>query len=151
MYNRFLVHYETSLLCYPLELIVRVSQSPGQANRQLLSSAAERVASGEGSILMFRQVVSDGKLMGEFRSYLFGVAMCINCGGGGGSVLYASKRTLHSPTLNALLPVDLNEMSSPHHRHQRSKSSFKPYGQVCGIVLSFGLYYLVSERANRDL
>jgi hypothetical protein len=50
--NRFLVHCETALFSYPLDLVVRVSQ--GHATPKTLGDSVERLAQKDGSVLFFK-------------------------------------------------------------------------------------------------
>lgn len=50
--NKFLVHCDTALFSYPLDLVVRVSQ--GHATHKILGDSAERLAQKDGSVLFFK-------------------------------------------------------------------------------------------------
>jgi|SRR5712672_1177140 len=51
-FNEFLVHYESALYSYPLDLIVRVSR--GDATPEGLDDSKERLAQGRGDVLFMK-------------------------------------------------------------------------------------------------
>jgi hypothetical protein len=51
-HNKFLVHCDTALFSYPLDLVVRVSQ--GHDTPKTLGDSVERLAQKDGSILFFK-------------------------------------------------------------------------------------------------
>lgn len=51
-FNKFIVHCDTALFSYPLDLVVRVSQ--GHATPKTLGDSAERLAQKDGSVLFFK-------------------------------------------------------------------------------------------------
>jgi hypothetical protein len=50
--NKFIVHCDTALFSYPLDLVVRVSQ--GHATPETLADSVERLAQKDGSVLFFK-------------------------------------------------------------------------------------------------
>lgn len=51
-FNKFLVHCDTALFSYPLDLVVRVSQ--GHATSKTLGDSVERLAQKDGSVSFFK-------------------------------------------------------------------------------------------------
>jgi hypothetical protein len=51
-FNKFLVHCDTALFSYPLDLVIRVSQ--GHVTPKALGDSAERLAQKDGSVLFFK-------------------------------------------------------------------------------------------------
>ncbi|KAI9512110.1 hypothetical protein F5148DRAFT_1166295 [Russula earlei] len=51
-FNKFLVHCETALLSYPLDLVIRVSQ--GHADPEILGNCVERLAQKDGAVIFFK-------------------------------------------------------------------------------------------------
>lgn len=51
-FNKLLVHCDTALFSYPLDLVVRVSM--GNASPKALDDAVERLAQKDGSVLLFK-------------------------------------------------------------------------------------------------
>ena len=51
-FNKFIVHCDTALFSYPLDLVIRVSQ--GHATPKTLGDSAERLAQTDGSVLFFK-------------------------------------------------------------------------------------------------
>ncbi|TFK75234.1 hypothetical protein BDN72DRAFT_758174 [Pluteus cervinus] len=102
-FNRFLVHHETSLTCYSLDMVVRVAL--GHASHDLLQSAGEKVAGDGGNVVFFKPVSVADRVL----------------------VIYSVKRTLHNPTLTVVEPVDQGTIASASGR---IKNSFRPFGET---------------------
>jgi hypothetical protein len=51
-FNKFLVHCDTALFSYPLDLVIRVSQ--GHATPKTLGDSVERLAQKDGSVSFFK-------------------------------------------------------------------------------------------------
>ncbi|KAI0303762.1 hypothetical protein B0F90DRAFT_1816034 [Multifurca ochricompacta] len=104
-FNKFLVHYETALFSYPLDLCIRVSQ--GKATAQSLYDSAERLGQKDGSVSLFNAGrIADRTL-----------------------VVYATKSFMHV-TLHTLEVVrqDENPLSSVDRA-----SSYRPFGSPVPI------------------
>ena len=63
-HNKLIIHHESVLLSYSLDLVARVAQ--GQSTPQNLEGTLERLAGNDGSVLFFRA----GKLAGRTLSKL---------------------------------------------------------------------------------
>ncbi|KAL0955022.1 hypothetical protein HGRIS_003941 [Hohenbuehelia grisea] len=114
-YNKFLVHYDTNLFSYSLDLLARVAL--GQAQHNMLDASLERLAGSEshantGNVLFVRHAVIGQRML----------------------VIYASKRTLGvSLSLNVLEALDAEEAAKKGPRRFSGKGapvSFTPYGEV---------------------
>jgi RHO1 GDP-GTP exchange protein 1/2 len=62
-FNKLLVHCETALFSYPLDLVIRVSQ--GNASLQDLVDSAERLAQKDGNVLFFKAGHAGGRTLGK--------------------------------------------------------------------------------------
>ena len=51
-FNKFLVHCDTALFSYPLDLVIRISQ--GHATPKTLGDSVERLAQKDGSVSFFK-------------------------------------------------------------------------------------------------
>jgi len=66
--NEFLVHYESALFSYPLDLIVRVSR--GDSTPESLDESKEKLAEGHGDILFFKAGCVSDRTSSKESSYL---------------------------------------------------------------------------------
>jgi hypothetical protein len=67
-FNKFLVHYDTALFSYSLDLVVRVSH--GNASPQDLVDSAERLAQKDGNISFFKAGYAGGRTLGKQSSHI---------------------------------------------------------------------------------
>jgi hypothetical protein len=61
--NKFIVHIESTLLSYSLDLLARVAQ--GQSPTQSLDASMEKIAGQDGSVLFVRIGRMENRTMGE--------------------------------------------------------------------------------------
>jgi RHO1 GDP-GTP exchange protein 1/2 len=67
-FNKLLVHCETALFSYPLDVVIRVSH--GNASPQLLVDSAERLAQKDGNISFFKAGYAGGRTLGKQSSHI---------------------------------------------------------------------------------
>ncbi|KAF8896352.1 hypothetical protein BD779DRAFT_1668158 [Infundibulicybe gibba] len=94
-FNKFIVHYDTSVFSYSLEIIARVAL--GQAQIGALEATMERIAGQDSNVLFCKHIQIGQRVL----------------------LIYTSKRTLHvTPTMHALEAVDISEMELTPRRTQ---------------------------------
>jgi hypothetical protein len=67
-FNKFLVHCETALFSYPLDLVIRVSQ--GNAAIEDLVNSVERLAQKDGNVLFFKAGYAGDRTLGKQSSHI---------------------------------------------------------------------------------
>ncbi|KAI0322603.1 hypothetical protein OF83DRAFT_1049094 [Amylostereum chailletii] len=107
-FNKFIVHHETSLMSYSLDLVARVAQ--GQSTQQNLEGSLERLAGNDGNVLFFRA----GRL--SERTI----------------VVYASKSFMQV-TLHALEATNTTETSLTAKRTRSGHISYRSFGSPCYV------------------
>ncbi len=126
IFNKFIIHHESSLISYSLDLIVRVSQ--GQADVKLLNASMEKIAGQLNSVVFFKhthvgsRVLSRSLVDQQTRDNEFFPL-----------VIYASKKTFQvSLNLQVLEVVDISEAAMSPKRGSKALQtpSFRPFGDV---------------------
>ncbi|KAF7424638.1 hypothetical protein PC9H_009946 [Pleurotus ostreatus] len=113
-FNKFLVHYDTSLVSYSLDLLARFAL--GEASKQALDASLERIAGGDsgagtGNVLFFKHAQVERRML----------------------VIYASRKTLSlSVGLNVLEAMDVGSTAIVPKR-SGSSMSFRPLGEPGSI------------------
>ncbi|KAF4571140.1 hypothetical protein EYR36_008468 [Pleurotus pulmonarius] len=109
-FNKFLVHYDTSLVSYSLDILARVAL--GDAPRRALDASLEHIAgsdssAGTGNVLFFKHAKVGQRML----------------------VIYASRKTLSlSLSLNVLEAVDVGATTTVPRRSGPTMS-FRPLGE----------------------
>lgn len=108
IFNRFLVHHDSVLTSYSLDLVARVAV--GQAQQKTLEASLEKIAGHDANVLFFRQVHIGTRVL----------------------IIYASKRLLQvSLSLHVLEAVDVSETPmSPRRNSSTTGISFRPFGDA---------------------
>lgn len=104
-FNKFIVHCDTALFSYPLDLVVRVSQ--GHATPKILGDSAERLAQKDGSVLFFKAGRVGHRTL----------------------IVYAAKSFLHA-TLHVL---ELTRQDENTKSSANRGSSYQPFGSPMPI------------------
>jgi hypothetical protein len=74
-FNKFLVHCETALFSYPLDLVIRVSQ--GNASLQDLIDSVEQLAQKDGNVLFFEAGHAGDRTLGKQSGHTLGPSLLI--------------------------------------------------------------------------
>ncbi|KAK0223358.1 hypothetical protein IW262DRAFT_820050 [Armillaria fumosa] len=107
-FNRLLVHHDSVLTSYSLDLVARVAL--GQAQQKTLEASLEKIAGHDTNVLFFRQVLIGSRVL----------------------IIYASKKLLQvSLSLQVLEAVDVSETPmSPRRSSSTTGRSFRPFGDA---------------------
>ncbi|KAF9025814.1 hypothetical protein BDZ89DRAFT_1068060 [Hymenopellis radicata] len=106
-FNKFIIHHESSLISYSLDLIVHVSQ--GQAEIKLLNASMEKIAGQNSSVMFFKHTHVGSRVL----------------------IIYASKKHFQvSLNLQVLEVLDISEavMSPKRGLKALQTPSFRPFG-----------------------
>lgn len=149
VFDMFVVLYEGSLLCYSLHAMVRAAE--GQEDVRTLSRSAEQIDTG---VMFFRLAVVQKRVLCKWKQFVFirqGEVLSYS------TVIYGSKRTLHSPSLTVLEAVDLSLRKQSPKRATNTLNSFRPFGEVSpfafkllrNVSYAFRLAWLYRQRCIR--
>lgn len=130
-FNKFLIHYETSLVSYSLDILARLAS--GQAQAKSLDASLERIAGHDSSsVLFFRYANFGNRALGQSSLLLVWSGFYLQSLMRFITVIYASKKLLQvTPTLHVLQVVDGAEATlSPTRTRASSSYSFRPFGEV---------------------
>lgn len=118
-FNKFLVHCDTALFSYPLDLVVRVSQ--GHATSKTLDESVERLAQKDGSVSFFKAGRVGHRTLSKEPGH---VPSCFVSHPQ--KVVYAAKSFLHA-TLHVL---ELTHRDENTKTSANRESPYRPFGSV---------------------
>lgn len=132
--NRFIVHSESIVMSYSLELLARLALD--QTTRDRLDASMERIGSGELNIVFCRCAQINGRGMGKHSNHIFSSRL--------NSfrfhpVIYAIKRRL-STTLTLCVTEAVGSAETDiisGGKHDTRAPSFRPVGEVRVKILVF--------------
>lgn len=70
IFNKFVIHYHSSLVCYSLDIFARVAL--GQAQPKTLDASFEKITSSDVNVLFFRQAKIGSRLLSGCYLYFAG-------------------------------------------------------------------------------
>jgi len=150
IFNRLIVHTESAVVSYPLELLAQ--RALEQTESELLDASKEDVSNSESNISFCKCIQIGGRALGKFLvPRLRATSWCWNLKI---SVIYASKRRLGtSLTLQIMEAIDQAEIKSMGNKG--SIPSFRPLGEVechLSVLISWSdLYYEARIHPTRCL
>ena len=142
IFNRLIVHTDSAVVSYSLELLAR--RALEQTESEMLDASKEDISNSESNITFCKCIQIGGRALGKSlvpRPRLRATSWCWNFEI---SVIYASKRRLStSLTLQVMEAIDQAEIKSMGNKG--NNSSFRPFGEVeCHlfVLISWSdLYY----------